>query len=386
MLTQPARHPAPLLAFLAIAAGLLLAVPAAGQTTGGVKPGFSLVWRRPSPPLRALDISPQGARVALLTTDGKIAIWDAPSAKPLWSKFGVTGANVALSDGVGYAFVYDALNPLNENVTFFDAATGRVVATKRLDGAIWGMSVSNSGDFMAVGTGEDSLYIYSLDVYPSYHRVRLRGVCNGLDFAPDGSYIAVGLWNASGVDYYDTSGKQIASIPGNTLKRFEPFVSDDSKLVLALQYANHQKRDPVLTLWRRDGSRVWSHGFGDNVSGVRALTSKGGEFTIASFYKQIVRDRVWTAERRLCLLDQTGQEAYQIGGLYLSLTLVCLSPDDSGFVAYDGDRSLYRFDRSGNAIKTWPLTAPIRAWAVTRDRRYLVLHTTDNQLMLLELR
>lgn len=380
------QHPARWRRTLAALASLLALVcaPPLSAQNEAAKPGFALLWRHPVPPLRNLDISPQGARLSLLTEDGRVAVWDVASAKPLWSKT-VTGTDVRISDGAGYVFVYDPMNPLNRSIEFYDAATGRLAATKRVDGAIWNMSVSDSGDFMGLGTGDSSLYICTLDIYPSFHRVSLRGVCNALDFSPDGSYIAVGLWNGSGIDCFDTTGKLLASIPGLMTRRFEPEVTRNSKYILALQYINHQMRDPVLTLWRRDGTKVWSHGMGPNASNVRAITSENGAFTVASYYKDVLRDHVWTPERSLVVLDKAGQRVYEIGGLYLALTLMCLSPDNEGFIAYDGDRTLYRFDHNGNALRTWPLSAPIRVWAYTHDNDELLIHTVDNELTLLKI-
>lgn len=385
MLNKHVRCIALGIAALAIAAAFMFSAPLHAQNAASARPGFSLVWRKAVPMLRDLDISPQGARLALLTMDKRIAVWDAPSARPIWSKPCKAGTDVRISDGVGYVFVFDPMNPANRSISFYDAATGRVVATKRTDGAIWDLTLSDSGDFMSVGTGKYSLYIYMLDVYPSYHRRTLRGVCNALDFSPDGSFIAVGLWNASGVDCFDTTGKLLTSVPGASTKRFEPSVTRNSNFVLATQYINHQKSDPVLTLWRRDGSRVWSHGMGPNAFNVHALTSPSGDFTVASYYKDIVRDRTWVPERSLVVLDSTGHPIYEIGGLYLALTLMCLSPDNSGFIAYDGDRTLYRFSRNGNALGTWPLSAPIRDWARSHGAKYLLINTLDNELTLLQM-
>ena len=369
---------------LVIVAALVFSSPIYAQNGATVKPGFTLLWRHPVPPLRGLDISPQGGRLALLTMDGRIAVWDVATAKPIWSQQGIKGTNVRISDGVGYVFIYDPMNPDYRDVSFYDAGSGRLVATKRSDGAIWDLSVSDSGDFMGVGTGNDSLYIYTLDVYPSYHRVPLRGVCNALAFSPDGSFVATGLWNQSGIDCFDTTGNLLTSVPGAVTKRFEPSITRNSKFVLALQYINHQMRQPVLTLLQRNGNRVWSHGMGSNASNVHAISSSNGDFTVASYLKDVIRDRAWVPERSLVVLDSTGRPVFEIGGLYLALTLLCLSPDNNGFVAYDGDRTLYRFGRNGNALGVWQLNAPIRYWARTHDDTYLLVHTVDNALTLLQ--
>ncbi|HEY3331537.1 MAG TPA: WD40 repeat domain-containing protein [Capsulimonadaceae bacterium] len=353
------------------------------QTATAAAPGFALLWRKVVPPLRDLAISPQGTRLVLLTADNKLAVWDANPAKPLWSKPNVDGSSIAISDGVGYAALYDLMNPDGRSIDLYDATTGKLTRTEYADGAIWDVVVSDSGDYLCYGTGTGSLYVCTLDMHPSSQRIKLRGVCNSLALSPDDSYVAVGLWNESGVDWMDLAGKTISSQAGEATKRYEPVIAQDGSTIAGLQYDNHQRRNPTLTLWRKSGEKLWSYAIGKDALNARALVAKGGQFVVVSYFKQIVRDHVLIPERRLLMLDETGKQVFQIGGLYLSLTLMFISPDNHGFVAYDGDRTLYRFDHSGNAVRTWPLTSAIRAWAVTSDGKRLIVHTTDNQLALL---
>jgi WD40 repeat protein len=239
---------------------------------------------------------------------------------------------------------------------------------------------------VVVGTGLGGLYVYSLDLAPSSERYQLRGVCNDLSISPDGKYVVTGLWNGSGVDWYDLTGKQLYSQTADATQRFETSISANSNRVLSLQYENHQHRNPVVTMWRRDGSKLWQTPIGKDAFNARALVSADGDYSVASFYRMIIRDHAWIPERRLMILDGNGQQVTQIGGLYLSLTLMFLAPDNKGFIAYDGDRALYRFDRQGNAISKWPLTSAIRTWAVTADNKRLVVHTVDDQLTMLNVR
>ncbi len=373
-------------ALLLTATALAVSLPASAQDAPSAPPGFAIEWRKLVPPLRDLAISPQGTRIALLTADSKLAVWDAITPAPLWAKPEVDGTDIYITDGIGYVVLFDQMNPIDTEVDLFNAATGKLASRSHADSAIWDVAVSESGETMAVGTGNGGLYIYTLDMNPNSTRYQLRGVCNDLSISPNGQYIVSGLWNGSGVDWFDTTGHLVSSQTADATQRFETCVSGNSKQILGLQYDNHEHRNPVMTMWKVDGTKRWQLAIGKDAFNARALVSRTGDYTVASFYRMIVRDHAWIPERRLLLVDGNGQELAQIGGLYLSLTLMFLAPDSKGFVAYDGDRALYRFDRQGNAVSKWPLTSPIRAWAVTADNKRLVVHTTDNQLTMLRVR
>jgi WD40 repeat protein len=349
-------------------------------------PYFSPLWTRNVPALRDLSISPEAQRIAMLTSDYRVSVWDVKTAKPIWSKANQLGNRVKITDKVGYVFVYDLMNPMERAVKFYSSSTGDLITSYLSEKPIWDVAASSGGDYFAAGDSSGTLAIYKLLKKPQKQIVRLRGGCDKLAFAPDSSYLAVSVWNSSGIDLYSPNGALLVSQPGALARRFQPVISRDGNYVLGLQYDNHERRAPAVSLWNRKGQSLWSYSLENSSSKPRALIAKGASFTVLFYYKQVMRNHVWTPERRLAVIDSKGRLKFEIGGLYLSLSLMMLSADNNGFIAYDGEDKLYRFDRNGNTLETFELSAPIRNWAVSADNQKLLIHTIDNKLTLIQTR
>jgi len=350
--------------------------------------GFTKVWNTSVPPLRTIAVSPLGVKLALLTDDGKIAVWQMVDGKPIWSVTGQTVNHIAVSDGVGYVMAYRALDPIDRSVLLFNADTGKKVLDRRADGAIWDLAVSESGDYAALTTGAGSLDIFTLDVYPTHHRVALRGIGDSLDFANDETYMAIGLWNGSGVGVYDTSGNRQWYIVGKATRRYDISVAKGSGYILATDYYNHNHDHPILTLWRRDGKPVWTYDLGADASDVTARSNSTGTVTVASFKRTVNRGSNLAVEWRMIAIDRAGQTLWrsEYGGPYLSPRFICFTPGEDGIVFWDSDRRLYRMTLNHYQTDMWQLSAPIRSYATTDDNRYLVANTVDDRLTLLALK
>ncbi len=212
---------------------LLSGDAAKAQNAARSTPGFTPVWIHAAVPLVSLSISPQGQYLAMITQDGRLALWQADTGESIWSIHGVTAHNAIVSDAIGYVLTYDSLNPLNRTVTLYRSQTPKasaklqpnavgppsapkpVVALKRtLDGAIWSADVSLDGSHAACGTGSRQVYIFSLDPHPSMASHPIDGICNDLNFAPNNQFLAAGLWNQSGVETLDMAGQNSLELPG----------------------------------------------------------------------------------------------------------------------------------------------------------------------------
>lgn len=361
--------------------------PTAPPVGGIVPPASYPKWKTPIsvPPLRAIDISPDGKRIALLTDDGKIAVWSA-SGDPLWSVTGQSVDRIRITAGnPGYLIAYRYLDPMDCTVTFFNAANGKRVLTRAVDGAIWNMAASASGKYAAFGTGAGSLYIFTLTQHPSVHRLDLRGLADSVDWADDDSFLAAGLWNGSGVSVFDPSGDVKWDIAGKADRRYDVAVTHGSKFVLATSYYNHDRTHPVLTLRQRTGKPVWSYDLGPDVSHIFAATTSDGSVTIASFTRRVHRGSDITLERRMLALDRMGLPLWgtEYGGPYLSPVFVCFTPAEDGIVYYDSDLRLYRMTMNHFQTGMKLLTQPIRSMVATPDGRLLLVNTVDDHLLLL---
>jgi len=304
----------------------------------------------------------------------------------MWSQQVKSGSEIKICDGAGIVMLYDLGNPLDRTIRFLNSSDGSNLYSFKANRSIWSTAIAENGRWAAVGDTNNTINIFDLKKIGRRTTISLRGIANGIFLAPDCSYLAAGLWNDSGLDIFNFSGKLLSTRQGLETKRYEPIISSDSQYVLALSYENRQKRNPTLTLYTRNGEALWSHQFGKSASNVKAITAKGAVFTAASYYRQEMRDRTWTLERHLIVLDRRGKERFDIGGLYISFALIILSPDNAGFIAYDGNMKLYRVNNSDSSIQPFDLSAPIRSWSASSDNRKLLIHTIDNRLTLLSIK
>lgn len=373
----------PLLPLLVFLAGFTLSKPLA--TAQAPAAGFNLVWNHPVADLSALALSPQGQRIAMLTSVGKIAVWSAASGTPLWSQNNKDAHAVAVSDGLGYVLAYDPLNPLDTTLTLLTSG-GNAVWKEHLDGPIWAAAVSHDGAHAAISTGRDTIYECALDPQPKCVPWHANGICESLDFAPNDDFLVAGLWNQSGVACFGMDGKEVWAVPGQSDRRYDASVAPGSRYVLSIAYANHKTSDGIVTLLNAsDGQAIWTYPLGENSYGCSVLAGGDAQTTVASFVRIQRRGRTFTEPRRLIALDRLGNRIWDKGGLFFSPIPICMAPQSGGVVVYDQSRTLYMLDSNGNIVNHAQLSGLLRLWAVSDDNRELLVYTGDGQLSLYRL-
>ncbi|HEX5323587.1 MAG TPA: PQQ-binding-like beta-propeller repeat protein, partial [Capsulimonadaceae bacterium] len=322
---QPTLFSLPRLLSICLALiALLFAGPEASHAQANPPaPGFNLAWNRPVPSLTALAISPQGERLAMITTTGKLAAWSAANGTPLWSQDKKSAQNIAISDGIGYVLAYDALDPLNTSATLLSASNGNSVWSEKLDGAVWAVAVSRDGLHAAISTGKRALYFCTLDPEPHVDKWQLDGICDSLAFAPNDDFLAAGLWSTGGVECFGMNGKQVWRFSGRDDRRYDVSITPDSEYVVALGYANHKASDGVITLLAADdGGQQFSYALGSDSYYSSVLVGDGARTTFVSFSRVEMRGNSAQEPRRLVALDHSGHRLWDKGGLFFSPTLV----------------------------------------------------------------
>lgn len=337
------------------------------------------MWNRPVADLSALAISPQGQRIAMLANNGKIAVWSAANGSPLWSHDKETARDIAVTDGIGYVLAYDSLNPLDTKLSILSG--GNVVWKQPLDGAIWAAAVTSDGSHAAISTDKHSIYYCTLDPQPRWETWRADGIPESLDFAPNDDFLVAGLWNSSGVECFGMDGKQVWEVSGPSDRRYEAFVTPQSRYIVAISYGNHKASDGTVTLLgASDGHSLWSYPLGQNSYYITVLSTADAQSTVASFTRLARHGHALDELHRMIALDRSGARIWDKGGLFFSPTLVCMAPDSEGVVVYDGSRTLYLLDNQGHIVNHAQVSGQLRLWAVTADDRQLLIYTGDGQL------
>jgi WD40 repeat protein len=386
-----------LASLLAAATCIILAAPASPQETKPAKPGFALVWSKSVEPLIAIAISPQGGYVGMITHSGKIALWGADQGRSIWSEPDVAEHNLVVSDGIGYVLTYDQMNRLDRTVTLYRAASAQTggpnqsaarpvkAFSRSLDGAVWSAAVRLDGSFAACGTGTREVCLFSLGTTPQMTRHPIDGICNDLQFADNDQYMAIGLWNQSGVERMDMAGRIQGSPSGANNRRYSVSISPDSRRILTVSYLNPQSSDPVISLLDDQGSVLWSRELGTNAYGAAIALGSGAQISFASYTETVRRNHEMIPERNLIAIGPTGDPIWtQPGGPFFSLTLISLTPDGLGLVAYDDStKTLYRLNSDGQIEKYDKLSSSLQYWACSSDHKRLLIYTYDGELSLL---
>ena len=382
------------------------------------EPGLTTLWQRSVDPILSLALSPQGNYLALLTADNRLALWSAQTGKSDWTVAGVTAHDADVSDQSGAVVTYDDMNPLNRRVTIYRAAvalappkpapvltTGKpaktstsgkpvspqaikkallvkptIIFSSLLSGAVWDASVSVDGTVAACVTGDRKLHLISLSRRSVMITVPLDGIGNGLEFSGDSQYIAVGLWDSSGIETVDLAGHIRWSYLGAITRRYDVAVSPDNRRVLSISYRNPNHSAPVLTLLNDQAAVLWTYPLGEEAYGAYARLAANAEITYVSYTVVVRHYRDTVLERRLIALGPGGDVLWRQGGLFFKPILLFVAPDGNGVVAYDGIQTLYMIDQHGRVVRRNRLTGQLAAWAVNHARTRLITYTSDGQL------
>ncbi len=401
----------------------LQAVPQLAQwSQGSREPGMSVLWQRSVDPLLTLSLSPQGDYLALITADNRLALWSAQTGKSKWTVSGVTAHDVDVSDASGAVLIYDDMNRIDRRVSVYRASipatstpsppqakakasqvtslpiNGKAspppaktakkmlpirplrIFSRVLGGAVWDASISVDGRTAACVTGDRKLHLVSLGQEPDMITLPLDGIGNDLEFSGDNQYVAVGLWDSSGVETVDMVGRIRWSYLGAITRRYDVSVSPDSRRVLSISYRNPNHSAPVLTLLNDQAAVLWTYPLGETAYGATARMATNAEITYVSYTAVVRHYRTTVLERHLIALGPGGDVLWRQGGLFFKPILLFVTPDNNGIVAYDGIQTLYRIDQHGRVVRRDRLPGQLASWAVNHARTLLITYTSDGQL------
>jgi WD40 repeat protein len=361
----------------------LFSFPAHGQQSPQSLPGISLVWSHNVGGLRSFSLSQHARRLALMTDEGKLALWTAQEGIPVWATGKQTNSEVAVSDGVGYVLSYDDRALLKEEVVLRRADTGAVVWKRTFGSAVWSAAFSQDGNLLALGTGDDNLSLINLVQSEDLTTIPIIGTPVSVVFDPSSTKVYVGHWDRSGVSCFSISGKNLWNASGE-MDRTYRIAQVGPRFITYIGSSNRRGLSPVAYVVRTEnGTLLWAYSFGDDNQDATASTNDIAAITAISYAAPHLLSSGSVTEQRLCVIDRSGQVQWQKGGLFWAPTLICLTPDQDGMVVYDGQRTLYRLDSEGRTVAKAFLSDVLKAWSVSTDDTSLVVYTHDGQLSLL---
>jgi outer membrane protein assembly factor BamB len=373
------------LAILVAVICLLFPKVSAAQTVSNGSPGFSPVWSKNVGGLRSFSLSPHAHRLALLTVEGKLALWTAQDGNPVWSTGKQLSTNVLVSDGDGSVLTYNERSLLSRTATLRRADTGAVIWAKTFDKAVWCTAFNKSGTYAAIGTGDNTLHLVNIADDDNDTMTRLDGTPLSIAFAYDGKSVLVGQWSRSGVSCLDMGGKTMWRASGEMNRKYV-ISSVGEKFVTYVGSSNRHDKSPIIyVLHSATGKLLWAYDLDDSSYNAIAKSSATADLTGISFANPKIIPKGSYVEQRLSVVDRSGQMEWEKGGLFWPPILICLTPDQSGLIVYDGDRTLYRLDSQGRTVAHAVLSDTLRQWSVSDDETSLVTYTHDGQLSLLHI-
>ena len=336
--------------------------------------------------------------VSLWRREGKYVIVDDKSqSRPtlMWT-VKVNGATDAVVAPNGKAVIaFAAMDPTRPSITVVKGLHHEGYYPLKLDGAIWGATISGNGRYGAVVTGAHSLYVFNLDGYPRGIRYPLEGTGNSVSISNDGSFVASGTWDASGVSCMTTQGQPLWRYQdGGTDKPvvnrlFEAQIASSSPYVLGVSYANVRQSNATVYLWDKGGSGqpLWSHPLDVDDSNPKVKISADGSHVALVYSHKIMHGDQSIRVQQLMLLDRNNHSLWATpkGGPLMSPNLVAISPDGNTVTVTDGQRALYNFGADGRiSAAKMDMNAMIDKTVTSNDGRYVLVYTDDNKLTLVE--
>ena len=357
---------------------------------------FQRVWAQPVPGFRAAALSADGNSIAAISDDGRVRRWDWKDRplRPLWSRVVAGASQVALGAGGHTVLAYAPLDPTQKTLAFLDNK-GRLISRDTLDGAIWDVRCSDDGNYAAASTGAHSLYLYSLTAHPAPHHWQLGGIGTSLALTPDGSSLAAGTWDGSGVTFYTPRGATLWQYyPSDPQTRqalsdrlFEAQIAHDGQYILGMSYANVREGDGTLYFWRGQGNGrpIWTHALGEDADYPQAMISADGGNIGVTYTRHILHGEQSVSEQRLLVLDDAGNTLWEKGGLLFSPELVSVAADGHRVTVSDSRNTLYDLNDEGRITAPYRFSGTIRRTVTSADGRWLLVYTGDGLLNLLKL-
>ena len=373
------------------------------------------VWETPLPipGFRSASISDNGAFIATVSTDRHIICVRHQNGRVIWRKPnpGVTNADIS-SDGKTL-IAYSPLDPTPAGniITIYQGLHGESVSKFPLDGAIWNVQISSDSQTAIITTGGHTLYSLNLNGRPAGRRWSLPGIGNSISMTKDGRYIALGTWDQSGVYLYDAKpdppvppidepkpSKGKSKPPSEILiwpwtssdtrnRLFEVQIARDAKYILGISYANFNRTNPKVYLWKFDRTPQWKEplDLGADASSPTAVITANGRYVVLSYVSTVSHGDQVLETKHLIVYNRVGRQVLYLPGFLFSPTLVATSPDGSNVVISDGSSKLYTVSIDGRMSSPRALPAPIQQTIVSDDGHFVLIYTIDGNLNLMRL-
>jgi WD40 repeat protein/tRNA A-37 threonylcarbamoyl transferase component Bud32 len=280
--------------------------------------------------------SPDGKRLASVSSDQTVKLWDSTTGREEFSLQGHTSTiySVVFSpDGK-----WLASGAGEKTVKIWDAATGKEIRT--LLGHTQGVTcIAVSSDSKRLAGAEVGGTVRVWDVATGKATLKLQvtptGWYNSVAFSPDGTRLAtpsqdntVKVWNA-------LTGQEVLTLKGHTSELVSLDFSPDGKR-LASAGGSFDKPGEII-LWNLTTGRAAAKLKGHAGRVYRAAFSPDGQRLASASYDRLVK--VWDAN--------TGREVFSLKGHSGQVTYVAFSPDGKRLASASSDHT-------------------VRVWAATR--------------------
>ncbi|MCL7454245.1 MAG: WD40 repeat domain-containing protein [Anaerolineae bacterium] len=183
--------------------------------------------------LRAIAFSPDGARLAAVSGDGKGKVWQVADGQELTGFGPETGTSIG---ALGFAPDGQTLASAAMDVQFWQLPEGRLTAT--LEGYFPPVSdVTSSADGAMVAAvtaapwgGEGNVWLLETAT-GSRRRLPVEGAAISLALAPDGSHLALGMWDSSVQLLELPDGELVQTMTGHPAQVQSVAFSPDGRLL-----------------------------------------------------------------------------------------------------------------------------------------------------------
>ncbi len=371
-----------LLVCCAVTAFIRTAAQPSANGRGLSAPKVAVAWKFRAANIRSVTLSPTGANVATVGSDGTVSLYS-HSGEKLYSTL-VPGATTALAAPGGmYTVAYARLDPLNTSLTFLDK-TGCVYWQVRVSGAIWCADACRYEDYtrFVVGTGER--YLYTLDVgegIQQYRRARISGVVVSVSIGPDGESVTTGTWQASSITSMTLDGKRLweAGADQASLQYIEPLASSDR--VFARSIPNKRDTDGVFTLFDRSGACSW-RGTISSSQQSHVLVSPNGEYVCVGCNRLITHKGKSMRERHAVEYDSSGKVLWDKGSAFFQADPILVAFNGYALLD-DGKTGVWVMSPAGELKPAIKLPAPIKRAIAAKGSSRAVLECSDGWMYVL---